>query len=83
MRLSFYKLIKCDDGPSLGEMANISLDIIPIEIISEILKYLSRPDRLSCSLVCRKWKEALNRKGLWMKLILKIDKDFLGYIPIK
>lgn len=57
---------------------NSILDVVPTEIITEILQYLSRPDRLSCSLVCRKWKEALNRKSLWKKLVLKIDKDFLG-----
>lgn len=62
------------------QMDNVSLDVIPTEIITEIFQYLPRTDRLSCSLVCRRWKEALNRKDLWKKVVLKIDKDFLGKI---
>ncbi|KAJ8981531.1 hypothetical protein NQ317_006692 [Molorchus minor] len=59
-------------------MASSWQDLIPIELLTEIYKYLPRCDRLSCSMVCQMWKEALNRKSLWKKIVLCIDKDFLG-----
>ncbi|XP_057661611.1 uncharacterized protein LOC130897063 isoform X1 [Diorhabda carinulata] len=52
-------------------------DSIPIEVVSEIFKYLSRTDRLSCSVVCQKWKYALCRQYLWETIVLRVDKDFL------
>ncbi|KAJ8922321.1 hypothetical protein NQ315_004264 [Exocentrus adspersus] len=58
-------------------MADSWPEIIPIEILTEIFKYLPRTDRMSCSLVSQKWKDALDRKDLWKKIILHIDKDFL------
>ncbi|KAJ8943808.1 hypothetical protein NQ318_020880 [Aromia moschata] len=58
-------------------MANSWQDIIPVELITEIYKFLPRSDRLSCSMVCQKWKKALDRKDLWKKIVLYLDKDFL------
>ncbi|CAH1118003.1 unnamed protein product [Phaedon cochleariae] len=58
-------------------MDSLWQDLIPIEIVSEILKYLPRNDRLSCYFVCRKWKEALDRKYLWERIVLHVDRDFL------
>ncbi|KAG5880164.1 hypothetical protein JTB14_001654 [Gonioctena quinquepunctata] len=50
---------------------------IPTEVLSEIFKYLTKYDKLSCSLVCQKWKEALDRRNLWKKINIRVDHDFL------
>ncbi|XP_072401263.1 F-box only protein 39-like [Diabrotica undecimpunctata] len=50
---------------------------IPVEIVSEIFRYLSRPDRLACSVVCQKWHNALSRRYLWKRIVLHVDRDFL------
>lgn len=58
-------------------MGSLWQDYIPTEVVSEIFKHLSRPDRLSCAIVCQKWKEALDRRFLWTHVVLHVDKDFL------
>lgn len=64
-------------------MASALLEVLPIELLTEIYKYLPRTDRMSCSMVSQKWKDALDRKDLWKKIILHIDKDFLGRCSLR
>nr|XP_023022474.1 uncharacterized protein LOC111510768 isoform X1 [Leptinotarsa decemlineata] len=58
-------------------MGSVWQGSIPTEIVSEIFKYLTKNDKLSCSMVCQKWKEALDRRDLWKQIVICVDQDFL------
>ncbi|CAH0546319.1 unnamed protein product [Brassicogethes aeneus] len=47
------------------------------DIMVEIYKYLPRRDKLSCSMVCTHWKDALDISDLWSNMIVHIDTDLM------
>ncbi|CAH1978882.1 unnamed protein product [Acanthoscelides obtectus] len=59
-------------------MGSIWQDSIPLELISEIFKYLPRKDLYSCYHVCERWKRALDNAELWTKVTIYVDRDFVG-----
>nr|CAH7723988.1 unnamed protein product [Callosobruchus chinensis] len=59
-------------------MGSIWQDHIPLELISEIFKHLPRRDLYCCYQVCQKWKRAVDNAELWTKVVIYVDRDFVG-----
>lgn len=57
-------------------VAPISMDIslLPEELFEEIIFYLNLEDVLSCCLVSRSWRNAINTDRIWFNLCSKITK---------
>ncbi|XP_022904161.1 F-box only protein 39-like [Onthophagus taurus] len=53
-------------------------DLLPTDVLALIFSFLPRRDRLSCSMVCMLWKEAINSPQLWKHMVIIIDKDLLS-----
>jgi hypothetical protein len=51
---------------------------LPLELLVHLYSYLSRRDRLSCSLVCEHWRHGLDHVILWKTMIVHIDTDLMG-----
>ncbi|XP_060520386.1 F-box only protein 39-like isoform X2 [Cylas formicarius] len=49
---------------------------VPELALREVYKSLGRRDRLSCTLVCPQWRNAMDYVGLWRKMTVHIDSDF-------
>ena len=57
------------------------MDTLPIEVLGMIFAYVDDKTILNCELVCRKWKEALEREQIFAKKcerILKFRKTLLS-----
>ncbi|XP_068904793.1 F-box only protein 39-like isoform X2 [Tenebrio molitor] len=50
---------------------------LPLELLVHLYSYLSRRDRLSCSLVCEHWRHGLDHVILWKTMIVHIDTDLM------
>ncbi|EEZ99707.1 F-box/LRR-repeat protein 3 [Tribolium castaneum] len=50
---------------------------LPVELLAHLYSYLSRRDRLSCSLVCENWKSGLDHVILWKTVIVHVDSDLM------
>lgn len=53
---------------------------IPCVILLEIMKYLSRRDRLSCGMVCKSWYMTMINPLLWKSMHVCLDVDLTGKI---
>ncbi|KAK5640598.1 hypothetical protein RI129_011409 [Pyrocoelia pectoralis] len=50
---------------------------LPGELITEIVSYLPRQDRLTCSKVCTLWNNAVDSPMLWKFMLIYLDSDLM------
>lgn len=55
-----------------------SFDLLPDEMIVKIFSYLSRRERLTCSMVCMRWKRGMDCPNLWERMVVHLDTDLMG-----
>ncbi|XP_031355635.1 uncharacterized protein LOC116179955 isoform X2 [Photinus pyralis] len=56
----------------------ITINHLPLEIITEIVSYLPRKDRLACSQVSSLWNRAVDCRQLWKFMLVYLDSDLAG-----
>ena len=61
------------------------LDVIPDEVLTEVLSFVPHKWLLNCALVCRAWRDIVNGPTLWKKMCLRtrrfVENHMAPYYP--
>ncbi|XP_022104247.1 F-box only protein 6-like [Acanthaster planci] len=63
-----------------NESLQMTLEVMPVELLTEILSFVPPKWLLNCALVCRAWRDVVQSQGLWRKMCQRTGRFIEKYM---